>query len=355
MSTEDTNTSKMTTTEAYLSFTNSINMLTAEVSQLRQQLKEKDNKIAELNDHILYVETELPLQSKKRKYSRSPQTDDNDGINEANNLQLENLRKENEQLKSKVDHLIASHATNETGSLQVSNQNSTKLKDLDEKLVNGLEKIQANLEKMISSKLEVVANQTRENKTSYAAAVGIKGGIKDCPEKSFRSMMMETKNEELAEEADRQRREKNIIIHGVEEKFWGETGENEDKSFVKTLMTNLQIGAISADQVERLGPATKESNKTRPLKVVFKTKDDQQKVLSNLRNLKGNDEYLRISIKEDYTYNERQFIKSYVEKAKAMNALEETKMSDTVWRVRGSPKNGLKIMRFTKRKEARTL
>ena len=355
MSTEDTNTPKMTTTEAYLSFTNSINLLTAEVSQLRQQLKEKDNKIAELNDHILYVETELPLQSKKRKYSRSPQTDDNDGIDEANNLELENLRKENEQLKSKMDHLIASHATNETGSLQVSNQNSTKLKDLDEKLVNGLEKIQANLEKMISSKLEVVANQTRENKASYAAAVGIKDGIRDCPEKSFRSMMMETKNEELAEEADKQRREKNIIIHGVEEKFWGETGENEDKSFVKTLMTNLQIGAISADQVERLGPDTKESNKTRPLKVVFKTKDDQQKVLSNLRNLKGNNDYLRISIKEDYTYNERQFIKSYVEKAKAMNALEETKMSDTVWRVRGSPKNGLKIMRFTKRKEARTL
>ena len=96
MSTEDTNTPKMTTTEAYLSFTNSINLLTAEVSQLRQQLKEKDNKIAELNDHILYVETELPLQSKKRKYSRSPQTDDNDGIDEANNLELENLRNENE-------------------------------------------------------------------------------------------------------------------------------------------------------------------------------------------------------------------------------------------------------------------
>ena len=168
-------------------------------------------------------------------------------------------------------------------------------------------------------------------------------------------MMMETKNEELAEEADRQRREKNIIIHGAEKKFWGETGENEDKSFVKNLMTNLQIGAISADQVERLGPDTKESNKTRPLKVVFKTKDDQQKVLSNLRNLKGNNEYTRISIKEDYTYNERQFIRGYVEKAKAMNALEETKMSDTVWRVRGSPKNGLKIMRFTKRKEVRTL
>ena len=116
-------------------------------------------------------------------------------------------------------------------------------------------------------------------------------------------------------------------------------------------MTNLQIGAITAESVERLGPEDNDSRKTRPLKVVFKTEDEQQKILRNLRNLKGNTEYLGVSIKEDYTFNERQFIKGYVDKAKAMNALEETKMSDTIWRVWGTPKNGLSIKRFTKKKE----
>ena len=77
----------------------------------------------------------------------------------------------------------------------------------------------------------------------------------------------------------------------------------------------------------------------------------QQKILRNLRNLKGNLEYIGVSIKEDYTFNERQYIRNFVEKAKAMNALEETKMSDTVWRVRGTPKNGLTLKRFTKKKE----
>ena len=194
MSTEDTNIvsepSKMATPDANSSLTNSINMLTAEVSQLRQQLKEKDDKIAELHSHVLYVETELPLQSKKRKYSRSPQTDDDDGVDETNNLELENLKIENEQLKKKMEQLLACQATNqdESASLQVRNQNDSKLKDLDEKLVNGLEKIQANLEKMISSKLEVVANQTQEyKKTSYAAAVG----IKDCPREDLKAIMME--------------------------------------------------------------------------------------------------------------------------------------------------------------------
>lgn len=356
MSTEDTNIvsepSKMATPDANSSLTNSINMLTAEVSQLRQQLKEKDDKIAELHSHVLYVETELPLQSKKRKYSRSPQTDDDDGVDETNNLELENLKKENEQLKKKMEQLLACQATNqdESASLQVRNQNDSKLKDLDEKLVNGLEKIQANLEKMISSKLEVVANQTQEyKKTSYAAAVG----IKDCPREDLKAIMMETKNAELTEEAEKKRRGRNLIIHGVEEKFWGSTGKEEDETFVKKLITNLQVGAISADTVERLGPDTaeRENKKTRPLKVVLKTEDEQQKILRNLRNLKGNVEYFGISIKEDYTYNERVLIRGYVEKAKAMNALEETKMSDTVWRVRGTPKNGLILKRFTKIKE----
>ena len=275
MSTEDTNIvsepSKMATPEANSSLTNSINMLTAEVSQLRQQLKEKDDKIAELHSHVLYVETELPLQSKKRKYSRSPQTDDDDGGDETNNLELENLKKENEQLKKQLDQLLSWQTTNESESLQVSNQNDTKLKDLDEKLVNGLEKIQANLEKMISSKLEVVANQTQEyKKTSYAAAVG----IKDCPREDLKAIMMETKNAELTEEAEKKRRGRNLIIHGVEEKFLGTTGEEEDKSFVKRLITNLQVGAISADTVERLGPDTaeRENKKTRPLKVVLTLK-----------------------------------------------------------------------------------
>ena len=70
-----------------------------------------------------------------------------------------------------------------------------------------------------------------------------------------------------------------------------------------------------------------------------------------LKNLKGNEEYRGISIKEDYTLNERQLIKVYVEQAKALNALEKAKKSTTVYKVRGTPKNGLFLKRFATLKE----
>ena len=69
--------------------------------------------------------------------------------------------------------------------------------------------------------------------------------------------------------------------------------------------------------------------------------------MGNLRNLKDNENYKGISIKEDYTINERQLIKSYTEQAKTMNELERAKKSTTVYKVRGTPKNGLFLKRFT--------
>ena len=70
-------------------------------------------------------------------------------------------------------------------------------------------------------------------------------------------------------------------------------------------------------------------------------------VMSNLRNLKGNDEFTGISITDDYTISERQMLKEFANKAKEKNSLEPEN-SNFVWRVRGTPKNGLVIKRFTK-------
>merc|ERR1711872_8970 len=80
---------------------NSINELTAQVTQLRQQLKEKDDMIAQLHKHVLYVETELPLQNKKRKCSNTPLTNDGN-VTEEGEMDVDNLRAENERLKKKI-------------------------------------------------------------------------------------------------------------------------------------------------------------------------------------------------------------------------------------------------------------
>ena len=118
------------------------------------------------------------------------------------------------------------------------------------------------------------------------------------------------------------------------------------------MITDLQIGAVKFKQMERLGNIN--VGKMRPIKLVFNNEEDQQKVFNNLRNLKGKTYYKGISVKEDYTYNERLLIKQFAEQAKAQNIEEERKNSNIIWRVRGTPKNGLTIKWFTKNQRETT-
>ena len=69
--------------------------------------------------------------------------------------------------------------------------------------------------------------------------------------------------------------------------------------------------------------------------------------MNNLKNLKGNDMYTGISITDDYTVSERMMIKEYANRAKEENK-NETENSKYVWRVRGTPKNGLTIKKIMK-------
>ena len=69
--------------------------------------------------------------------------------------------------------------------------------------------------------------------------------------------------------------------------------------------------------------------------------------MGNLNQLKGTEDVFgRISITEDYTELEREEIKSWVNKAKDMS----TKDQEHLYKVRGTPKNGLRIIRFPRNK-----
>ena len=74
--------------------------------------------------------------------------------------------------------------------------------------------------------------------------------------------------------------------------------------------------------------------------------DDKQVIMSRLSNLKtAEDKYKRISIKDDYTPEERSVIKAWSDKANELNKNEET----TEWKVRGTPKNGLRLVKIKRR------
>ena len=68
--------------------------------------------------------------------------------------------------------------------------------------------------------------------------------------------------------------------------------------------------------------------------------------LANLRN--ADDRYKRISIKEDYMWEEIQQIRERVTKVEEKNKEEQT--SD--WKVRGNPKNGLRLVKITRQQSS---
>jgi len=81
----------------------------------------------------------------------------------------------------------------------------------------------------------------------------------------------------------------------------------------------------------------------------METTKDKDQVMSRLVNLKNaENKYRAISVRDDHTYEERQIIKEWNEKAKALNESETS--SDYKFKLRGSPKNGLRIIRIPKKK-----
>ena len=96
----------------------------------------------------------------------------------------------------------------------------------------------------------------------------------------------------------------------------------------------------------RLGKV--DSTRTRPLKVILATEDDKLKVMGNLKKLKDKVNFASVSVTEDYTIAEREAIKIKTEEVKVKNAAEPVD-SKFVYRLRGSPKNGLEIKKFPKR------
>ena len=120
-----------------------------------------------------------------------------------------------------------------------------------------------------------------------------------------------------------------------------------DERFVSDLAGAVGFGGvITASKVIRLGQMS--DGKIRPIKATFLEESEKEKIIANIGNLKGQDEYRGVSITDDYTITERETIKAYKEKAKEMNNNEAVD-SKFEWKVRGTPKNGLRIKVWKRR------
>lgn len=204
----------------------------------------------------------------------------------------------------------------------------------------------------IEEKLEKVA----ETNKTYANALNNENKsaatITPATTQDFRSIIRDEHNEQRAEDSDKKARACNIVIHGFKELTTGEVlaSENHDVSLINALLADIGLEDLNPKSVIRLGKknSTVEQSK-RPIKVTMMNEESKDRIMSNLKHLKGNDTYKGISITDDHTLKDRNTIKEWVDKAKAANASEPTD-SEYVWKARGCPKNGMRLRKFLKRK-----
>ena len=150
---------------------------------------------------------------------------------------------------------------------------------------------------------------------------------------------------------EREAREQNVIIHGLPEEANSLEGRVADNQSIKDSLTAIGVSS-EPRSISRIG----ERNDAicRPIKLIMAINNEKDLVISSLSKLKeAPDKFKRTSVTDDYTAKEREEIRKMVVEAKSKTALEgEGKF---VFKVRGTPKDGLVIRRFASNHNLRSL
>ena len=133
----------------------------------------------------------------------------------------------------------------------------------------------------------------------------------------------------------RRDRESNIIVHGLKE------GETTDENMIKYIFEATKTDYNPMD-LFRLG--VKNAGKARPIMLRMKSVIDKQELMAKLWMLKdAKTTFKHLSITDDYTVEERKTIKAYVEESRKRN---NTRPMGFKWKVRGTPRQGLKLVKI---------
>ena len=185
-------------------------------------------------------------------------------------------------------------------------------------------------------------NETEKQKIQGKKADG--RDLVETFEDTLNQIMRETKNEELVQQQEREVRSKNIIIHGCSEAPVIQESKVEDNYIVNELFRIIGVEAIPASTI-RIGKRS--DTRPRPIKIVMSNQNEKEMVMNNLGKLKNAvEKFERISVTDDYTAEERDEIKNQVTEAR--NKTDAEGEGVYIWKVRGSPKNRLRLIRFTK-------
>ena len=199
------------------------------------------------------------------------------------------------------------------------------------------------IDKRIQRKLEVKVGMT--NGVSSQTSSYVSTAKKQSPEVlNLETIMRETKNNELIQEKEREKRAANLIIYGINETSDEQKNlKEQDTNFINSFLDTIGITS-RPKQIIRLGKMNEK--KQRPIKLVMDNISDKESIMSRLSNLKNAEPiYRSVSVRDDYTIEERELVREWVKKAEDKNKEYNTQ----AWKVRGTPKNGLRLAKITKR------
>jgi DNA repair exonuclease SbcCD ATPase subunit len=165
---------------------------------------------------------------------------------------------------------------------------------------------------------------------------------------SIQKLVEDTRNS-AQEEKEKERRANNVIIYNLKEcmdpSF--DVRQKQDKTRVLTVLRDIIDKDFSETEIHkmfRLGKASGEENKPRPLLVQFVSKMTKNYLMQSLSYLK-NSVFKKLVISHDMTLKEREDCKKLVEEAKRKEAQDGS--GEWIFRVRGPP-GLMKIVRWRK-------
>ena len=133
--------------------------------------------------------------------------------------------------------------------------------------------------------------------------------------------MREEQNEQLAEETNKKLHSCNLILHGVVENTIGDNDQAKhcDEEYITKFIEALGLhtdykSAYRLGKIDGSGDQSK-----RPIKVMMQSEEHKDRIMANLKELKGEEQYKGISVTDDYTIKDRNMIKEWIEKAKKAN------------------------------------
>ena len=173
----------------------------------------------------------------------------------------------------------------------------TKLTDVEAKLKN------AELErKTLAAKVERIENKSEQVTDKI---VGIEREIETGMEKA----MQEAKSEVTTEMKEREARSENIVVYGVAESVEREAEERKghDKEKVSEIAREIGVELKGAVEVKfRAGKKKEGEEKPRPMVVWVEDEETRSKLLSNARRLARKEEWRRVYLSPDLTWQQRE-------------------------------------------------